>query len=75
MSLAHLLPGRTYRCADPRGGARIRIRSFTPGGRQAVVVDARTGKRRRWILISYLHPTPFNSMGAVWRSGYILEEK
>lgn len=73
MSLAHLLPRRTYRCADPRGGPRIRIKSFTPGGKQAVVVDASTGLRPRWILISHLHPTPLNSKGQPWRTGYVLE--
>lgn len=74
MGLAHLLPGRTYRAADPRGGPRIRIKSFTPGGKQAVVVDAPTGLRPRWILISYLHPEPLTSKGKPWRTGYVLEE-
>lgn len=74
MSLAHLLPGRTYRPASVPG-RRIRIKSFTPGGRQAVVVDASSGKAQRWILISNLHPTPLTSKGKPWKSGYVLEEK
>jgi len=71
--LDHLLPGRIYRPADPRGGHKIRIKSFTPGGKQAVVTDLR-GCRARWILITYLHPNPLTSQGHAWRSGYILEK-
>lgn len=73
MSLARLLPGRTYRPANGLG-RRVRIKSFTPGGRQAVIVDASTGKGPRWILISNLHPTPETRAGSPWLTGYILEE-
>jgi hypothetical protein len=69
----HLLPGRTYRPANGRG-RRIRIKSFTPGGRQAVVVGARTGKTPRWVNIAELHPEPLTSKGEPWMTGFILEE-
>lgn len=71
--MLHLLPGRTYRSATR--GRRIRIKSFTPGGRQAVVVDAATGKAPRWVLTANLHPTPLASTGKPWRTGYILEDR
>lgn len=70
--MLHLLPGNVYRPASPRG-RRIRVKSFTPGGLQAVVVDAKTGKVPRWILISHLHADPLTSKGTPWRTGYVLE--
>jgi hypothetical protein len=72
--MLHLLPGKTYRPAAVRGGRRIRIVSFTPGGRQAVVVDAATGKGRRWVTVTNLHPIPLTSKGKPWATGYILED-
>lgn len=71
--MRHLLPGRVYRAAFP-GGRRIRIKSFTPGGRQARIVDAKTGQAPRWILITNLHTSPLTSKGKPWTTGYILED-
>lgn len=72
-NLAHLLPGKTFRPASSRG-KRIRIHSFTPGGSQAVIVNAASGKGKRWISIDNLHPTPLTQTGRNWKTGYILEE-
>lgn len=72
-SLAHLLPGKTFRSASGLG-RRIKIKSYTPGGRQAVIVDAVTGKSPRWILVRNLHPTHENRAGKAWETGYVLEE-
>jgi hypothetical protein len=66
-------PGQTYRSADPRGGPRIRIKTYTPGHDRAYVVDAYDGKRPRWIQARQLHATGNTVSGQPRRTGYILE--
>lgn len=66
-------PGQTYRSADPRGGPRIRIDTYTPGDARAHVVDATDGKRFRQILVRTLHPTATTKTGQRRRTGYVLE--
>ncbi|MGZ0231154.1 hypothetical protein [Streptomyces sp. CPS1] len=68
-------PGQTYRSLDPRGGPRIRIKSFTPGHTHAWVEDAATGKRARWVLVSALHESATTKTGQPRRTGYALEQQ
>lgn len=65
-------PGQIYTDCDPRGGATIRIRKYTPGDARAHVVDAATGKRARVILVSSLHPTGTTKTGKTRTRGYRL---
>ncbi|WP_236241136.1 hypothetical protein [Streptomyces sp. CC228A] len=68
-----ITPGQTYRSATPRGGPRILIQSYTPGRTHAWAVDAATGQRGRWILVTALHQTPVTRTGQPRRTGYVLE--
>lgn len=66
--------GQTYRSADPRELIRIRIKTYTPGEKRALVVDAATGKRPRPLLVTALHSSPTTQAGKRRRAGYILEQ-
>ncbi|MFD7016076.1 hypothetical protein [Streptomyces sp. NPDC059928] len=66
-------PGSTYHSCDPRGGLPIRIDAYTPGHDHAYVVDAITGKRPRWILVTALHDSPLTRDGKPRRTGYALD--
>ncbi|WP_329215159.1 hypothetical protein OG352_06175 [Streptomyces sp. NBC_01485] len=66
-------PGQIYQSCDPRGGPRIRVERYTPGHNRAWVVDADTGKRGRWILVSALHDSPTTGDGQPRRTAYALE--
>ncbi|MGQ4343534.1 hypothetical protein [Streptomyces sp. SAS_275] len=68
-------PGQIYRSCDPRGGPRIRIKSYRPGDARAHVVDARDGKRFRQILVTALHATVTTRDGQPRRTGYVLEQR
>jgi hypothetical protein len=71
--VSNIQPGQTYRSLDPRGGPRIRVEALAPGGSRAWVVDARTGKRPRWVLAAALHASPTTKTGQPRRTGYALE--
>ncbi|MFF5703442.1 hypothetical protein ACFY7H_13175 [Streptomyces sp. NPDC012794] len=66
-------PGQTYRSADPRDAIRIRISGYTHGHDHALVVDAVSGKRPRWIQVTALHATNLTKAGKPRRTGYVLE--
>ncbi|WP_405699091.1 hypothetical protein OG209_05220 [Streptomyces sp. NBC_01383] len=68
-------PEQTYRSADPRDTHRepIRITAYTPGHARAHIVDARSGKKFRQILVSSLHATATTRDGKPRRTGYVLE--
>lgn len=65
--------GQIYRSCDPRGGPRIRVKSYTPGHNTAHVVDADDDKRPRWILVDSLHASATTRYGKPRRTGYALE--
>ncbi|KUH38407.1 MULTISPECIES: hypothetical protein [Streptomyces] len=72
--LMTICPGQTYRAVEPLAeGRRIRIDRYTPGHAHAWVVDAQTGTRGRWILVSSLHQTAVTRTGQPRRTGYVLE--
>ncbi|MFI7293997.1 hypothetical protein [Streptomyces sp. NPDC050121] len=66
--------GQIYRSLDPRGGPRIRIKSYRPGDARAHIVDAHDGKRFRQILVTALHDSDSTKTGAQRRTGYVLEQ-
>jgi hypothetical protein len=65
-------PGQIYTDCDPRGGATIRIVSYTPGSNRVHVVDAITGKRPRSVLAARLHDSATTRDGKPRRTGYAL---
>ncbi|MET9318783.1 hypothetical protein ABZX75_01075 [Streptomyces sp. NPDC003038] len=52
------------------GDVQLRVVSYTEGDARAVVVDGRTGKRRREILTVSLHPTARARSGKPRMTGY-----
>lgn len=66
-------PGQTYRACHPLDDIVIRITAYTPGHARAHVVNARTGKNPRQILVRDLHSTATTRTGKPRRTGYALE--
>lgn len=62
--------GQVYEAC--RYSKRIRITAYTPGSNRADVVDAKTGKRPRSILVSELHASGLTGEGLPRRTGYRL---
>ncbi|MFF1716532.1 hypothetical protein [Streptomyces sp. NPDC058268] len=62
--------GQVYWSCVPTGGPRIRVTAV--GAHHAQVVDAKTKKRPRQILLTVLHPTPTTPSGDRRRTGYAL---
>lgn len=68
-------PGQVYVACHPLDkGRRIRITNYLPGHVGAVVVDADTGKRPRWLSLRALHATATTRTGQPRRTGYALEK-
>jgi hypothetical protein len=65
-------PGDVYEPCDPLDDTRIRVVAYTPGATSADIVDAESGKRRRWVLVSSLYAAETTEDGHPRRSGYHL---
>ncbi|MGW7316314.1 hypothetical protein [Streptomyces sp. NPDC054865] len=67
----HAERGQVYWSCSPTGGPRIRVTEVDAD--HARIVDARTRKRPRRILLTELHPTPVTLFGKRRRTGYALD--
>ncbi|MFE7129313.1 hypothetical protein ACFVIM_00440 [Streptomyces sp. NPDC057638] len=66
----HIQPGKVFVACNPRDNIRIRVESYKSGDARALVVDAGTGARPRFILVSSLYQSPTTGTGDRRRSGY-----